>query len=223
MASISVRTSYNEDREELTFNVSASDMQSGYTGSRRIYYRIGGYSGAELITGSGTYDSISVTVDVTPGTTYSYSFSLQFKNADATSWSTAQSTTGSYSVPKKITVEKWSWTSSNGSAGDSQTSAAYSAVTGKGKLSNFSYLVWNDLCDKVKEILDSLGRSWDTTYASYSATRMTSSDKKLTAVRFNSLRRNVSTSYSAVSRGSTVYGSYFTGLASQINSWIDSL
>lgn len=121
-------------------------------------------------------------------------------------------------------VEPWSWTSSNGSASSSQTRAAYSAVRNQGSLNNFSYLVWNDMVDKVKEVLDATGNSWNSKYASYSATRMSASDKALTAKRFNSLQYNIGTHYSTgiydVSKGDTVYGDYFITLADCLNGWI---
>ena len=121
-------------------------------------------------------------------------------------------------------ISPWSWTSSNGSASDSQTRNAYSAIRNKGSLSDFSYLVWNDLVDKVMEVLDLTGGSLSIRYASYSATKMSSSDRVLTAKRFNSLRYNIGIHYSTgiedVYRGDTIYGWYFTTLASCLNAWI---
>ena len=60
---------------------------------------------------------------------------------------------------------------------------------------------------------------------------MSSYNKDITAVRFNSLRLNLSLSGShsfsayipTVSRGDTVYGSYFTGIATEINRLVDKL
>ena len=128
---------------------------------------------------------------------------------------------------EKISITKWSWTASNGNASASLTQAAYSAVMDKTAVTNFSYLVWNDLCDKVKEILDATGGSWDSTYATYANTKMISSNKTLTATKFNSLRYNIGSHYSTgitdVAPNDDVLGSYFTKLASCINSWIDTL
>lgn len=124
----------------------------------------------------------------------------------------------------EVKIDPWSWTSSNGSASAAQTRNAYSAVTSKGSLGNFSYLVWNDMVDKVKEILDANGDTWNTRFASYSATRMSDWDKTLTATRFNSLRYNVGLRYSTgidtVYSGGTVYGWYFTTIASCMNGMI---
>lgn len=122
------------------------------------------------------------------------------------------------------TVEPWSWTASNGSASATATRTAHAAVTGRGKTTSFSYLVWNDMVDKVREILEAKGLSWDARFASYANTKMTSSDKVISAARFNSLRFNIGSHYSTgidtVGRGDLVYGSYFTTLTNCVNEWI---
>ncbi len=133
--------------------------------------------------------------------------------------------------PDKPTVKKWDWYSSNGTGGSSgnatasQTRAAYNAVTGKGKTSNFAYEVWNDMVNKVHEILSAKGLSWDNEFTSFSGAKMSSSNKVLTAAKFNSLRYNIglhySTGISTVSKGDTVYGWYFTTLTDCMNRWID--
>ena len=123
-------------------------------------------------------------------------------------------------------IMPWSWYSSNGSASSYQTEKAFNAINNKGSLSDFSYLVWNDLVDKVKEVQEAKGLSWNSKFASYLATRMSSSDRKLTATRFNSFRFNIGTYYSTgindVSTGDIVYGSYFNILANCINYWINN-
>lgn len=127
----------------------------------------------------------------------------------------------------KPAISKWSWSSSNGTASAAQTKAAYDALINKGPLSDFSYRVWNDMCGKVIEIENALGQTWSTKYAQYADTKMTTSDKRLTAKRFNSLRYNIGRSYSTgideVSSGDTVYAWYFTTLARCMNSWIDQI
>lgn len=132
-----------------------------------------------------------------------------------------------FTTDSAISVEEWSWTSSNGNASASQTKVAYNAVANKGSIDNFSYLVWNDMVDKVYEILDAIGDSWSAKYASYTLTKMSSADKLLTAKRFNSLKHNIelrhSTGIGEVSNGDTVYGWYFRTLANCINSWIGTL
>ena len=127
----------------------------------------------------------------------------------------------------KPAISKWSWSSSNGTASAAQTKAAYDALINRGPLSDFSYRVWNDMCGKVIEIENALGQTWSTKYAQYADTKMTTSDKSLTAKRFNSLRYNIGRSYSTgineVASGDTVYAWYFTTLARCMNEWIDQI
>lgn len=120
-------------------------------------------------------------------------------------------------------IEKWDWNKSNGRASAAQTRAAYNAITGNGDTTNFSYMVWNDLVDKVLSVRSAAGFPWNTRYASYSSTQMDSGDKTLYAWKFNSLRYNVYDLWSPVSSGDTVYGYYFTQITNQINNWIDNL
>lgn len=130
-------------------------------------------------------------------------------------------------VTAPCTVAKWSWSASNGSASTQQTSDAHSAILNREDTRNFSHRVWNDLVDKVKEILEEKGLSWDTYYATHSGTKMTSEPYELTADKFNSLRNNLDFAYvtgiSKVNSGDAVLGSYFTTLALCINSAIDTL
>lgn len=126
-------------------------------------------------------------------------------------------------------VERWSWSESNGRATAAQTQKAYSAITNKGKVTDFSYLVWNDLCAKVYAVRAAVGNigAWDTAYGSYASAQMTSSDKKLTASRFNNLKNQIGsqigTGINDVSKGDKVYGSYFVTIANRINYWISRL
>lgn len=118
----------------------------------------------------------------------------------------------------------WDWDASNGLATASQTRSAYTEVTNNGMLLNFSYLVWNDLVDKI---YDTAGGYWSDMYATYSGTKMTSGDRVLTAARFNAARQNigshVSTGINEVSTGDIVYGHYFTTLTDKLNQWISQL
>ena len=156
-----------------------------------------------------------------PGTRYSVSIEAEdLVTGWSNSWSTRVTT-------DKIVVAAWSWSSSNGTASASRTKAAYNALINNGSTSDFSYLVWNDMCSKVIEIENAAGLTWSTKYASYADTKMSSSDKVLTATRFNSLRHNIGRSYSTgineVASGDTVYAWYFTTLARCMNEWIDQI
>lgn len=131
-----------------------------------------------------------------------------------------------------VTVSKWDWRQSNGQASTSQTRSAANSLIAGGEISNFSYLVWNDMVDKVKDIIDAAESSWWTSTTAgatltYANTKMTPSNKILTAARFNSLRYNIgarqSTGISKVNTGDVVYASYFTALTTAMNNWIDKL
>lgn len=126
------------------------------------------------------------------------------------------------------TIELWDW---------EETSArqkAYDAITSRGKLTDFSYTVWNEMVDKVLDLKDVTGKSWYTTnentgatYLTSSKTKMTSSDKLMTADRFNSLKfqigNAVGTGLNDVSPGDKILGEYFILLADKINAWIEKI
>ncbi len=196
----------------------------------QLYVRLESGSNA-VISESYTASGSSLTRSfsgLSPGTDYAANVKVGATGSSATWLGKKSFTTKGESKPS---VDKWSWNRSNGSASASQTMAAYSAVTSKGLTSSISYLVWNDMVDKVDELVRAFGKSWNSGYASLGSTRMSSYNKDITAVRFNSLRLNLSLSGShsfsayipTVSRGDTVYGSYFTGIATEINRLVDKL
>lgn len=140
---------------------------------------------------------------------------------------TATGTTTVYIKAPGTSVKLWNWSSSNGDATATQTQAARTAIRTQGAISDFSYLVWNDLVSKVKETLTAVGSSWNTAYLSFSDTKMSSSDKTLTAARFNSVRYNIDrigtsadTELELVEPGDKVLGSYFTTLTTALNAGI---
>lgn len=208
--------SFSISYTDTSVTVSVTGITSGQT--IRFYVRRDPDPGSSVVdkkyTASATYMTRSF-YNLSPDTDYACNVEV------GTDWiGTEYFTTDS----AEETVEKWSWDESNGSASDKQTQAAYSAVTSNGDVSDFSYLVWNDLVDKVREVQQSKGYSWLNNHLTYNQTRMSASDKVLTAARFNSCRFNIgsyySTGISEVSSGDIVKGSYFTKLASCINKWI---
>ena len=184
--------------------------------------------------------------NLTPGLTFTPGHSSHMPNYDSDQYSlysikyngTTLSSSSSITCPSSnftvyyyfrriLTIDKWSWTSSNGSATDAQTKAAYKAITEKGSTANFSYKVWNDMVDKVVAAWHAQGGYFNTDILSYEETCMTSTNKILTAKRFNSLRRNIGLNYSTEisnqSSGDPVLGEYFITLADCLNGWIDNL
>jgi hypothetical protein len=184
----------------------------------RFYVRINPGSTAYV---DKTYTATSTTMTKTlSGLSESTSYACNVQ-IDGDGWIGTQYFTTDEST---ASVDPWDWDSSNGNATASQTKSAYKAITNNGNVSDFSYLVWNDMVDKVKEVLDANGDSWNEKYATYANTRMSSSSKTLTAAKFNSLRYNVglhvSTGISEVSKGDIVYGWYFTTIMNCINKYI---
>lgn len=202
---VGINTDYPNNKVRVTFYVAGSQVSS-FT-----------FAG---VPSSGTTKWMTKT-GLKPGTRYSVSIEAEdLVTGWSNSWNDRVTT-------DKILVSAWSWSSSNGTASASQTKAAYTALTNNGSTSDFSYLVWNDMCSKVIEIENAAGLTWSTKYASYADTKMSSSDKVLTATRFNSLRYNIGRSYSTgineVASGDTVYAWYFTTLARCMNEWIDQI
>lgn len=202
---VGINTDYPNNKVRVTFYVAGSQVSS-FT-----------FAG---VPSSGTTKWMTKT-GLKPGTRYSVSIEAEdLVTGWSNSWSDRVTT-------DKILVSAWSWSSSNGTASASQTKAAYTALTNNGSTSDFSYLVWNDMCSKVIEIENAAGLTWSTKYASYADSKMSSSDKVLTATRFNSLRYNIGRSYSTgineVASGDTVYAWYFTTLARCMNEWIDQI
>lgn len=205
---------------ENSIRVQMSGLDTSYGGSDRVctWYLNGGRKGTSRLGSKISSGGAFTFSGLKAGTTYDISVSIT-----APGW-TKVVELNTTAETDSSSIEPWSWSKSNGSASISQTSAAYSAIRNKGGLSSFSYLVWNDMVDKVKEILDAKGMTWNNTFMSYAATRMSSGDKSLTATRFNSLRYNIGLHYSTgintVNRGDTVYGWYFITLANCINNMI---
>ena len=177
-----------------------------------------------------TYGSVTLAAKVSSGGSFTFSglsagttYTI-IAVVNGTGW-TAPVTISTYAQTTKPAIAKWSWVMSNGTATAEQTAEAYMALVYKRGLNQFSYLVWNDMVDKVNEIIQANGLTWNNAFLSYSNTRMSPTDKLLTAARFNSLRYNIGSRYSTgidtVSPGDIVYGQYFITFADCINGWID--
>lgn len=121
------------------------------------------------------------------------------------------------------TIEQWDWEENE------NNEAAYEAITEKGPVTNFLYTVWNDMVGKVyaaREVGEK-NPKWNSTYEIYEKTRMTPSDKTLTAKRFNSLWINIRDlkviSITERKPGNYVYGHYFITLMEKLNEYIADL
>lgn len=142
-----------------------------------------------------------------------------------------------FTIGGETIVPLWDWNINNGDAGVVLTQKAYSAITKHGPISDFSHLVWNDLCNKVAlawEHTPGTTSNWatDDDNLAKADTLMNpddNTDRNLTAARFNALRynigRNVSTGINPewIQPGQPVKGQYFIALTTALNEWIESL
>ena len=116
-----------------------------------------------------------------------------------------------------LSVELWSWTTTE-----------LNAFNNNGLTTVLTYQRWNAFVDKIYEVSnnDWWISSTDGATLSYSATKMTSTDRILTAERFNSVRYNIGarkpTGISRVYKDDDVLGSYFITLGNKLNEWIQS-
>lgn len=140
-------------------------------------------------------------------------------------------------VIEKADLEYWSWHRGTDTdvIADSDRGRAYDALKTKGLLSEFTYQTWNELVDKVQEVIDYINDNdaegcWQTQWftdgghLSKNGTYMYYNDKVMTAARFNALRYNIGTRYSTgiadKSPGDPIFGDYFVMLTDALNRWI---
>lgn len=106
--------------------------------------------------------------------------------------------------------ENWAWSSNE-----------LNAFNNKGATSTVTYLRWNAFIDRVQEFVSYYNSKHGTSIPSVTSAKMTSSDKKLTASKFNTVRFAIgsmrATGINNVSTGDIVYGSYFTTLSNSLN------
>lgn len=129
-----------------------------------------------------------------PGTTYIVYMSYSRSTTGEGNYDSDSITTDEVSG-----VTPWSWNASNGTASAVQTRTAYNAVSNYGPISDFSYLVWNDMVAKVAEMRNRANQKpvWNTKYLTQASTSMsnTESGRTMTAARYNSLRYNIGLYY----------------------------
>ena len=131
------------------------------------------------------------------------------------------------------TVTKWSWTSSTARQN------FYNVLTGSLPADSgyLSHTVWNELVDKVREIVVATGATssgWDVTYGGYEDTYCYAGDT-LSAQKFNAIRQNVNRVCTKLSitpltnEGVTkvdpeqeILGSYITKVTDKINQIIEN-
>jgi len=187
---------------------SISITLNSVTSATTYYARINGGSWQ-----SGSYPGPFNFTGLTKNTTYTIEY-----YCSAIGYINSNTNSSSITTLDNVKPDPWSWSASNGAASAAQTQAAYNAVikTTGYNLSNFSYLVWNDLIDKTDAFA-----VYKSSSAVESGAKMASGDKALSAARFNKLLTAVnamaSTGITSRSAGQLVYGSYFTTIVTTLN------
>lgn len=167
-----------------------------------------------------------VIAGLSPETNYLVNIGTSRTGTQPWTWIGAQSFTTKSASDDFDEVEDWNWMASNGLATAAQTQQAYAAITGNGNLSEFSYLVWNDIVNKTYEVITDRGGTWNTAYGTLADTLMTPTDKHMTAQRFNAVIWNLAqykTPLNGLTRkaqGDPMLGSYFIDLTDSINNTI---
>lgn len=173
----------------------------------------------------GAYSTISESFSFSglrEGTSYQIFGLVYWTDGSTGKWNNKQTELLTITTSSASKIALWSWNSSNGVATSDQTKKAYTAITNNGYVRDFNYRVWNDLVSKLNEYIIKYQKStWNGRILSLTSTKMTESDKTLTAKRFNSLRDEMNewfgTDYSMVSPGDEVKGGYFTEIATKLN------
>lgn len=207
---------------ETSIRVNVAGLQEAYASNDRVcdWYLDGQYKDSTTL-GAGASSGGAITFrGLSPGTWYSIEVIIS-----GNGWTNPA--LSEYFMTNERRIAEWSWFASNGSASAQQTGEAFDAVKFGYETTNFFYLVWNDLVDKVNEVIIAAGGTWSDMYATLSETKMSFADRNLTAKRFNALRQNIGSRYSTgiqeVSPGDTVFGQYFITLTDKLNEWIATL
>lgn len=167
--------------------------------------------------------------DLVPGTRYEWEAQLGYDDGTGITWLDIYDS-GSFTTDEPaILVEPWSWTRSNGAATNAQTQRAYDVLMGDSTSDNFAHEVWNDLVDKVAEMREAKGYTWDRaggTYPSASRCKMSAGDR-LTAAAYNGVRYNIGSVFSTgipdQSRGDPITGYKIYHLTDILNRIIDDI
>lgn len=136
-------------------------------------------------------------------------------------------------LKKRPTIIPWYWNASNGAGGSAgtasaaKTQAARRAILNEGCGEDFSFKVWNDLVNKINEVVVAIDASWANTYATLNGTRISGAGQDLTATKYNAAKQNVGSHYPTgipeVNGKTEFTWSYIDKLATKLNEWIASL
>lgn len=222
----------NIGEEDADFYADFTGGDSSFSGYRYVDLVLNGnraYNIRSNERGGGSSSFDETITNLSPGTQYSWEAQLGYDDGSGTTWLDIYDS-GSFTTDETaILVEPWSWTRSNGSATNAQTQRAYDVIMGNITADNFAHEVWNDLVDKVAEMREAKGYTWDRaggTYPSASGCKMSAGDR-LTAAAYNGVRYNIgsvfSTGISDQSPGDQITGYKIYHLTEVLNIIIDNL
>lgn len=222
----------NIGEEDADFYADFTGGDSSFSGYRYVGLTLNGNRYYEIRSNerggsSSTFDD--TITNLTAGTRYTWEAQLGYDDGTGITWLDLYDS-GSFTTDEPaVYVSHWSWSESNGSASTSQTVRAYNVLMGNATADQFAHEVWNDLVDKVVEVRDALGYSWDRAggiYPSASGCKMSAGDR-LTADAYNGVRYNIgsvfSTGISDQSPGDPITGYKIYHLTEVINWIIDDM
>lgn len=222
----------NIGENEADFWADFTGGDSSFSGYRYVGLTLNGSRYYEIRSNekggsSSTFDD--TITNLTAGTRYTWEAQLGYDDGSGVVWLDLYDS-GSFTTDEPaVTIEPWSWTRSNGAATNAQTQRAYDVIMGNITADNFAHEVWNDLVDKVAEMREAKGYTWDRaggTYPSASGCKMSAGDR-LTAAAYNGVRYNIgsvfSTGISDQSPGDPITGYKIYHLTDILNRIIDDL
>lgn len=200
------------------FNASLTNGDSSYSNYRYVWLELSNGATYEIASNEFGGASSTFTLRLTglsSGRTYTWTATLGYVDDYGDIVYTSHVKTGTFTK-----IGHWDWYASNGEATAAQTEHAYNILLGTAPANDFSYLVWNDLVNKVVELLVSKNLIWSDTYAKYENTIVVAGDH-LSAVIYNSVLNNIeqlaSIDRSYVVSGDRITGSHIVDLTEALN------
>ena len=222
----------NIGEEDADFYADFTGGDSSFSGYRYVDLVIDGsraYNIRSNERGGGSSSFDETISDLVPGTRYEWEAQLGYDDGTGITWLDIYDSGSFTTDDPAVYVSHWSWSESNGSASTSQTVRAYNVLMGNVTADQFAHEVWNDLVDKVVEVREALGYSWDRAggdYPSASGCKMNAGDR-LTADAYNGVRYNIgsvfSTGISDQSPGDPITGYKIYHLTDILNRIIDDI
>ena len=229
-----VSVNYNANTKEITIKWTQEIGGGAETIYDSIVLEKNGSSTATVIgryeAATNTNNSITVAKELQIGASYTLTFwsrssIVESDISHATSSAAEQAIlekvkttftfTAAHNPPVNI-ISPWDWTTSNGSATAADTQAAYNAMVNKTAFSNFKATVWNDLVNKLNELIVAKGMTWQGTIPNSKSSGDTfyATDFNAFATNFNRIN---DPALNLKSSGDAVIGSTFIDIVIALN------